>query len=460
MLGLNLSPVERPHGRGPRAAPRSPRQASAPPGRRRRSRHGAAPGARGRRLDRGPGRLRPGGRLAPPHGAGVRRGQRQPGGRGPGGRSRRRGRPAAVRQPRRQAARPLGRAERGADRPRPVDHGVARGVPRLSRRGRAAQPLGPRRGRARPPAGHSDRHHVRARVLQARAHARLARRHRGLDRRRRHRARHRLLRQPARARPDRHQRLPRLPRRRVRRRARGATSSSSRATRRTPTPGTAWARPGSTTPPARTQAPHWTQAIRAFKRTLALDPGLRAGVRARAVHAGQRGGAAPLLRAGGRRIRSRWPRRPTAGRCWTAPPPAAAVRRARAEALATARSWVASQPTTLRAHGAMVDAYIASGNYGGGTRRGGSLPADARRCTRSCRSSRPASASPRAKWTAPPRSFAPRSTPWRRRTSGRYRGHARRSWATSPPRPTCSPIRATSPARPRPSTSPTRCAAR
>jgi len=43
---------------------------------------------------------------------------------------------------------------------------------------------------------------------------------------------------------------------------------------------------------------------------------------------------------------------------------AAAVRRARAEALTTARSWVASQPTTLRAHGAMVDAYIASGNFG------------------------------------------------------------------------------------------------
>jgi hypothetical protein len=41
----------------------------------------------------------------------------------------------------------------------------------------------------------------------------------------------------------------------------------------------------------------------------------------------------------------------------------AAVRRARAEALATARSWVSTQPTTLRAHGAMVNAYISSGNY-------------------------------------------------------------------------------------------------
>jgi tetratricopeptide (TPR) repeat protein len=42
---------------------------------------------------------------------------------------------------------------------------------------------------------------------------------------------------------------------------------------------------------------------------------------------------------------------------------AAAVRRARIEALGTARSWVSTQPTTLRAHGAMVDAYVASGNY-------------------------------------------------------------------------------------------------
>jgi hypothetical protein len=41
----------------------------------------------------------------------------------------------------------------------------------------------------------------------------------------------------------------------------------------------------------------------------------------------------------------------------------AAVRRARAEALATARSWVSTQPTTLRAHGAMVDAYVAAGNF-------------------------------------------------------------------------------------------------
>jgi tetratricopeptide (TPR) repeat protein len=39
------------------------------------------------------------------------------------------------------------------------------------------------------------------------------------------------------------------------------------------------------------------------------------------------------------------------------------VARARREALATARSWVASQPTTLRAHAAMVDAYLVAGNF-------------------------------------------------------------------------------------------------
>jgi tetratricopeptide (TPR) repeat protein len=40
-----------------------------------------------------------------------------------------------------------------------------------------------------------------------------------------------------------------------------------------------------------------------------------------------------------------------------------AIRRARAAGLSTARSWISSQPATLRAHGAMVDAYLATGNY-------------------------------------------------------------------------------------------------
>ena len=103
------------------------------------------------------------------------------------------GRAAAVRQPGRQAARSLRRAERGADRAGALDHGVARGVPRLSERGRAAQPVGPRRGRAGSPSRHSARHDLRARLLQAGAHPRMARRHGRLDRRRRDRARHRAF---------------------------------------------------------------------------------------------------------------------------------------------------------------------------------------------------------------------------------------------------------------------------
>jgi len=42
---------------------------------------------------------------------------------------------------------------------------------------------------------------------------------------------------------------------------------------------------------------------------------------------------------------------------------AAAVQRARGDALTSARSWVASQPMTLRAHGAMVNAYVGVRNY-------------------------------------------------------------------------------------------------
>jgi tetratricopeptide (TPR) repeat protein/tRNA A-37 threonylcarbamoyl transferase component Bud32 len=111
------------------------------------------------------------------------------------------------------------------------------------------------------------------------------------------------------------------------------------------------------------QAPAWTQAIRAFRHTLALDPGyalayehvqfmLSSAATARPFYAlvsadsfavTEGTGGLALMDSG------------------TA---ATAVRRARAEALASARSWVNTQPATLRAHGAMVDAYIASGNYG------------------------------------------------------------------------------------------------
>jgi tetratricopeptide (TPR) repeat protein len=111
------------------------------------------------------------------------------------------------------------------------------------------------------------------------------------------------------------------------------------------------------------QAPTWTQAIRAFKRTLALDPGYALAYEH--VQAMLSGAAAArpyyaLVAADSFALTEG-----TNGRAVDSVTTVAAVRRARAEALATARSWVNTQPTNLRAHGAMVDAYIASGNYGG-----------------------------------------------------------------------------------------------
>nr|MBA3497484.1 tetratricopeptide repeat protein [Gemmatimonadales bacterium] len=111
------------------------------------------------------------------------------------------------------------------------------------------------------------------------------------------------------------------------------------------------------------EASHWTQAIRAFKRTLALDPDYALAYEHVQAMLGAAAAAHPdyALVAADSFARVQGPDdRPlvdsaTAG---------TAVRRARAEALATARTWVSSQPTTLRAHGAMVDAYLASGNYG------------------------------------------------------------------------------------------------
>jgi eukaryotic-like serine/threonine-protein kinase len=110
-------------------------------------------------------------------------------------------------------------------------------------------------------------------------------------------------------------------------------------------------------------APAMTQAIRAFKRSLALDPGYALAYEH--VQAMLSGAATPrpyyalvaedsfavTEGSGGRALMD-------------SGTTATAVRRARAEALATARSWVNTQPTTLRAHGAMVDAYVAAGNYG------------------------------------------------------------------------------------------------
>ncbi len=110
------------------------------------------------------------------------------------------------------------------------------------------------------------------------------------------------------------------------------------------------------------ESPAWTQALRAFKQTLALDPNyalaydhvhamLTQSAVSNPLYALLPGDSFALTRSSaGRRVID------------TATV-AAAVQRARGEALNTARSWVASQPTTLRAHGAMVSAQITAGNY-------------------------------------------------------------------------------------------------
>jgi serine/threonine protein kinase/tetratricopeptide (TPR) repeat protein len=112
------------------------------------------------------------------------------------------------------------------------------------------------------------------------------------------------------------------------------------------------------------EAPAWTQALRAFKRTLALDPNyalaydhvqsmLSVAAATHPSYALLPGDSFAVTRtSSGRATMDSVSRR-------------AAVQRARTEALTTARTWVATQPTTLRAHGAMVNAYVSAGNYNG-----------------------------------------------------------------------------------------------
>ena len=111
------------------------------------------------------------------------------------------------------------------------------------------------------------------------------------------------------------------------------------------------------------EAPHWTQAIRAFRRTLTLDPDYALAY----DHVQFMLGSAAMPHPSYAMVSpdSFALTQSSDGHTLVdSAAVAAAVRRARTEALSTARSWVSSQPTTLRAHGAMVDAYVASGNYG------------------------------------------------------------------------------------------------
>ena len=110
------------------------------------------------------------------------------------------------------------------------------------------------------------------------------------------------------------------------------------------------------------QAPAWTQALRSFKRTLSLDPNYALAydhVHAMLTESAVSNPYYALLPGDSFAVT----RTSTGRKLMDSATVAASVRRARGEALATARSWVASQPTTLRAHGAMVNAHISAGNY-------------------------------------------------------------------------------------------------
>jgi eukaryotic-like serine/threonine-protein kinase len=107
-----------------------------------------------------------------------------------------------------------------------------------------------------------------------------------------------------------------------------------------------------------------TQALRAFKRTLALDPNyslaydhvqymLSGAAANRPYYALLPGDSFAVTRTS------------TGRPLLDSATIKAAVQRARSEALASARTWVSTQPTTLRAHGAMVNAYVSAGNYNG-----------------------------------------------------------------------------------------------
>jgi len=109
------------------------------------------------------------------------------------------------------------------------------------------------------------------------------------------------------------------------------------------------------------QSPAWTRAIRAFKRTLALDPEYALAydhVQAMLASAGSAQPYYALVAPDSFALAEGFD-----GRTLDPALRSAAVSRARNAALSTARDWVSSQPTTLRAHAAMVDAYLASGNY-------------------------------------------------------------------------------------------------
>ncbi len=111
----------------------------------------------------------------------------------------------------------------------------------------------------------------------------------------------------------------------------------------------------------RDQSPAWTRAIQAFRRTLSLDPEYALAYDHVQAMLSSAGGPQPyyaLVTPDSFAMAEGFD-----GRTLDSATRTAAVARARTAALTTARNWVASQPTTLRAHAAMVDAYVVSGNF-------------------------------------------------------------------------------------------------
>jgi tetratricopeptide (TPR) repeat protein len=110
------------------------------------------------------------------------------------------------------------------------------------------------------------------------------------------------------------------------------------------------------------KAPAFTQAIRAFRRALDLDPNYALAYDHVQSMLGMAAEARPdyaLVAKDSFALATAPDGRPQLDSLALE----AAVRRARAAGLTTARDWVSTQPSTLRAHGAMVDAYLASGNF-------------------------------------------------------------------------------------------------
>lgn len=112
------------------------------------------------------------------------------------------------------------------------------------------------------------------------------------------------------------------------------------------------------------EAPLWTQSLRAFKRTLELDPNYTLAydhVQFMLSVAAVNNPVLALLPGDSFAVT-----RTSSGKTvLDSATVKAAVQRARTQALSTARNWVSTQPTALRAHGAMVNAYVAAANYGG-----------------------------------------------------------------------------------------------